>query len=237
MTAALGSPALFLLTFAILGRFTSDPAAAERYMIGMAALAASMTVLQGVLQTFSTERFSGTPYVRFGARGSPWSAYLSRGCLPFLNGMLSVGVSIAFSWVFLGLDVRQTDWLTLACATAGMSFSCTALALFVGNFVLVVRGYLEFAGLFHGALMLLSGAIIPTHLLPVPLGLVGQLLPVTAGLVAFRAAFSGAGLGVVGGALYQELAVGIAYLVTGFITQQLFAHLAKRRGTLEVWTS
>jgi hypothetical protein len=103
--------------------------------------------------------------------------------------------------------------------------------------VLIVRSYLEFAGLFHGGLLLLTGALIPTALLPGPLAAAAHLLPVTSGLLAFRGGFGGSEPALVAGALTQEVFVGVAYLVLGFITQQLFAQVARRQGTIDVWVS
>lgn len=237
LTAVLLRPAIYVLMFTMLGKFANRPEAAEQYMIGMAGVTIAMSALDGVLQTFSTERYSGTLYVLFSARANPWALYLARGALQFANALASAVVAIVFSWIFLALDLSHMNWMTLIVASLCISFSSTALALFLGNFVLVVRTYNEFAAMFQGAVMLLSGAIIPLSVLPGPLAVVGLLLPVTSGLPAFRGAFTGAPLDQVSSALVAELGVGAAYLLLGFATQRMFVQLAKRTGTMHTWAN
>lgn len=235
LTAVLLRPTLYVLMFTVLGRFANRPDAAAGYMIGMAAVTIAMTALDGVLQTFSTERHSGTLYLLFSARGPAWPIYLSRGCVQLVNALVSVAVAILFSWIFLGLDLSLVSWLSLVTAAFCIAFSSTAFALFLGNFVLVVRNYNEFAATFQGAVMLLSGAIIPRDRLPVVLAELGQLLPVTTGLTAFRGAFNGASLDKIGVPLAVELALGCAYLLLGYLSQHAFARLARRTGTMHTW--
>jgi ABC-type polysaccharide/polyol phosphate export permease len=237
LTAVLLRPAIYVLMFTMLGKFANRPEAAERYLIGMAAVTIAMSALDGVLQTFSSERFSGTLYILFSARAHPVALYLGRACLQFANALISGAVALVFSWIFLALDLSHVNWLTLLMASLVIAFASTAMALFLGNFVLVVRTYNEFAALFQGAVMLLSGAVIPHDVLPAPLAAFGHLFPVTSGLPAFRGAFAGAPLNEAGSFLLAELTLGVAYLALGFVSQRMFVNVARRTGTLHTWAN
>jgi ABC-type polysaccharide/polyol phosphate export permease len=139
--------------------------------------------------------------------------------------------------VFLDLDLTGTNWPALVVSILCIAFAGVSLALFLGNFVLVVRNYNEFAATFQGAVILLSGAIIPHSSLPEPLGVVAHALPVTSGLTAFRGAIAGMPLSEAASSLAPELGVGAAFLLLGFLTQRIFVRVAKRTGTLHSWAN
>lgn len=226
-------PILFVVMFALVGRFAGDPAAADFYVIGMAAVAIPATILDGVLPMFVIERNQKLLPVLFVSSGSRVVILWSRGLLHFLNGFVSLSVSLLFAAVFLHLDLSRTNWPLLACSAALIGASSTAFGLFAGNFALVLREWTNLSALLQGGVIALAGAVIPAASLPDPLRWVAQLLPMTTGLTAFRGAFTGAGFEHVASALLGELALGLAYAAAGALLFGFFEAASRRRGTLE----
>ncbi len=226
-------PILFVVMFALLGRFASNPEAAERFIVGMTAVAVPATVLQGILPMVTFERIGKTLPALFATAGSRAAIFWSRGTIHFLNGLMSLVVTLAFAGVFLGLDFGRVNWGLLGASGFTIAASSTAFALAASNLALVLRSWTNLSGLLQGMVVALTGAIIPVASLPWLLQWPGEVLPMTNGLVAFRAAFAGGGFGPVADSLLLELGVALVYGVAGTALFGLFEREASRRGTLD----
>ncbi len=229
----LGRPIFFVVMFTLLGRFAGNPAAAEAFIIGMAAAAIPGTVLDGILPMFTLERGFKTISALFATGASRTAFFWSRGPIHLVNGLVSASAALVFAGVLLGLDFSRVNWGLLAASALAISASVTAFALFAGNLSLVLRSWTNLSLLLQGSLIALTGAIVPIASLPVVLRWVSEVLPVTHGLVAFRAAFAGNSFAEAADGLLLELGVALAYGVLGTLLFGRFERQAKRRGTLE----
>jgi ABC-type polysaccharide/polyol phosphate export permease len=223
-------PILFVVTFTVTGRFAGHPDAAQAYVIGMAAYSLPTIVFDQMLLGYSGDRDMAS--VLFGVSGSRLATYLTRGLFNLLNGLAAFLSALTFGWLFLGLDLAPVNWVTFLAATSAMAFAAIGFASFLGPFGLIVRDFLGFTGLMQGAVLVLTGAIIPRSLLPAPLAAVGPFLPLTAGLEAFRAAFRGEGVAAAAELLQRELLVGLSYFAVGYLLLRTFEILARRAGTI-----
>ena len=132
-------PVLMVVMFTLLGRFAGDPEKGEAILIGVAAYRIPTILLAGIAQSFFHERIFGTLMFIFGSRSSRLAIYWSRGLLHYPNGILSVVTVLVVSWVLLDLDFSATDWLSMVVSLALITASCTAFALFIGNFAIIFR--------------------------------------------------------------------------------------------------
>ena len=114
-----------------------------------------------------------------------------------------------------------------------IGFSCTAFALAIGVLAIVIRDWLVISAAASGLLIVFTGVVIPVSDLPFHLNYLGNVLPLTHGVAAFREAFDGAGPLTVGGHLFWELAVGICYGLFGFLLFRFVEVDARRRGAYE----
>ena len=226
-------PFLMVVMITLLGRFAGDPERGEVYLVGMAAYSIPRILLAGISQSFSNGMAFGTLSLIFGSRSSRLMIYASKGLLHYPNGIQTVVTILFFSWLILDFDLSETDWLTMSLAVVLIVASCTAFALFVGNFVIIFREWFVVMSVTNLIMFPLTGVIIPRASLPGVLSEVGHVLPLTHGLVAFRESFTGASVASVGNDLLLELAVGLAYAVGGFLLFRLVEAAAKRRGLLE----
>jgi ABC-2 type transport system permease protein len=196
----------------------------------MSAVSIPWVFLGGVLQVFYYERALGTLSVLLGAHGRRAPIYFSRAAVHWANAVLALAASLLFSWAFLGLDLSRLDPLTLAGAFLLITASSAAFALCLGNVAIAFQEWNSIVILSNGIFIALTGAVIPRDSLPGVLYAVGEVLPLSHGLVAFRAAFAGATLPAVAGDLLGELVVALAYAVAGFFVFRLLEDQARRRG-------
>ena len=202
------TPVMYMVMLAVTGRFANSPVSADFYIKGMAAYSIPFILHWGITQCFFYDRAFGTLSVLFGSSGNRWLIYWSRGSFHFPNGILTVVTTILFAWAFLELDLSKADWVTLSCSILLVGLSCTASGLFVGVFTIVFRDWIVISAVATGVLLIFTGVVIPIDSLPTPFNYLGQILPLTHGLVAFREGFAGASVVSVGEELFWELAVG-----------------------------
>lgn len=226
-------PVLFVTMFAFMGRFAGDPSAAEAYIVGMAAVAIAATILDGILPMFTIERGAAVLAFLFVSSANRLVILSSRAVIHLVNGWVSVAISLLFAGVFLKLDFSRVDWVTLVVAILAISLSSTAFALFAGNFSLLLREWTDLSALLQGSVVAFTGAVIPVARLPGLLGAIGHALPLTAGLVAFRAAFQGAPVGAVAAPLAGEATVALAYAALSALVFAAVERHAKRLGSLD----
>ena len=226
-------PVLYITMLMLTGRFANSPLDSDYYIKGMAAYSTPFILIWGVTQCNYYERVVGTLSFVLGSSGNRWLIYWSKGTMHFPNGMFTVATSILFAWAFIGLDLSSTNWTTLIVSILLIGFSCTAFALFIGIFAIVIRDWLVISAAASGLLIVFTGVVVPLEELPVFLPYFGDVLPLTHGVVAFRQAFVGVDLASVGTHLLWELAVGVCYGVVGYMFFRFVEVDAKRRGAYE----
>ncbi len=227
------TPILYIIMFTLTGRFAGNPEAAEGYIIGLAGYAIPAIINGGIGQSFSYERMFGTLAFLYGSAANRLLNYFSRGVFHYLNGIIVATFALFMAWAVIDLELADADWLALGCSVIAIAVACTCFALFMGNIALVFRDWIIVSTATNGLLISMTGVVIPREELPGLLGEVGHVLPLTHGLVAFREAIAGAGLGSVWENLLLELAVALGYAVAGYLAFRAIEVQAKRSGAYE----
>ena len=226
-------PMLNVAMFSLVGRFAGHPEATQRYVLGMALYSIVEIVTGGVIQSFSYERGFGTLPLIYCSPASRWWIYAARSGMHYPNGLVCFVLSVTFGAIFLGFDYSRTNWALLVIAVIVVTLSSSAYALLIGNITLLYRNWTAIYSFAGSAILLLTGVLIPVSVLPVPLQALAQILPLTHGLEAFRAAFAGADITVATDALLWEIAIALAYGVVGFVSFRLIGEAARRTGLIE----
>ncbi len=224
-------PVLFVVMFAILGRFTRSSAEAQEYMVGMAAYSIVSIILAGVTQSFFYDRAFGTLPFLFGSAVNRTTNFFSRGALHLPNGLMSVATSLLVAWLLLDLDMSP-DWLAMSSSILLIGVASTGFALFVSMFAVMFRNWNNSLGISLGLTLVLTGVVIPRDELPGILSESGHALPLTHGLAALRESIQGANVRSVEDDLLMELAVGLSYAAIGALIFRLIEAQSKRNGTL-----
>ncbi len=105
--------------------------------------------------------------------------------------------------------------------------------LCTGALGLRIRDVISVAWIFQPVLLLVSGANVPRDRLPDWLQAIGSCLPLTHGIRAARDLVAGQTLAQSGTPLLLELAIGLAYAVTGVLLLRLFEFESRRTASLE----
>lgn len=107
-------------------------------------------------------------------------------------------------------------------------------AQFAGMFAIVYREWFNTQALTMGALFVLTGVIIPIGVFPTTIQEIIKFLPLTNGILAVRAAFSGALFSEVSGYILREFLTGLGYLTVSLAGFLLFERVVKRTGVLNL---
>ncbi len=233
VTTVVFGPVFSILMFALVGKFALGPDVVRPYVLGVVAQYIPFIISASILQCFVREKQNATLSIIYASRGNRAVIFFSRQLFHIPNGFAIVAAGLFFSWFLLGLDFNQVNWLALTLTVLIISLSSSACAAFLGNFSIVFTDWILLYRTFAGVLIVLTGVIIPISSLPAPLAAFSQILPLTHGLVAFRATFDGAGLQSILPSLMEELMVGLGYAILGLAGYYLSELIAKRRGLVE----
>ena len=226
-------PVLNMAIYALVGKFAINALAAQSYVVGMAAYQIPFILLGGITNCLARDRFFGTLPFLYASRGSRTVSYFCKGVFHYPNAILAVSIVLFAAWLFLGLDFSHLNWLSLVVSALIIAASGTAAGLFIGNFAIIINDWATAYGAFAGAMLALTGVVIPVSSLPGFVSIISQGLPLTHGLVAFRAAFAGESLATIGNNILLELLVGLCYAVVGVALFRFMEREAKRRGVLD----
>lgn len=226
-------PLAQIFFFVFLGSYATNGGGTDFYVIGNAMQIASVSGIFGVTMSIGNDRWLGTlPYV-FGTPANRVALFFGRAFMHVLNGAL--GVVIAFFWgvVLLGLDLSHANLPGLALTILVTTFSTCALGLLMGCLALITANVMFVNNTVYFLLLIFSGANVAIDKLPAWMQVVSNIIPMTRGIAASRLLVAGAGMDAVSSLLAQEVGIGLAYGVVGYILFATFEVIAKRRGTLE----
>lgn len=135
--------------------------------------------------------------------------------------------------VLLGVDLSRADWLTALLGLAIMVVGITGMGFLAGAVVLVVKRGNPLGWALRGASVVLGGTLYPIDVLPVPLQVLGQALPITNGLIVIRGALlEGRGATELVGPLVLCALVSAAFLVVGLAACEAAIRHARSDGSL-----
>lgn len=226
-------PLAQILFFVFLGSYATDSSNVDFYVIGNAMQIASVSGIFGVTMSVGNDRWLGTlPYV-FGTPANRVMLFFGRAFMHVLNG--AFGVVIAFLWgvVLLGLDLSHTNIPALGLTILVTTFSTCALGLLMGCLALITANVMFVNNTVYFLLLIFSGANIAIDKLSPWMQFISNIIPLTRGIAASRLLIAGEGMDMVTPLLLQEVGIGLAYGIVGYILFAAFEVLAKRRGTLE----
>jgi ABC-type polysaccharide/polyol phosphate export permease len=134
------------------------------------------------------------------------------------------------------MNFSMVNWSGFVLAILVIAAATTAFAQLMGMYALAFKEWLPIYWLSGGILGLMTGCIIPISVFPGPIQEIAKLLPITNGLFAVRAAFSGAPMSAIYGYILREALTGGIYLLIAFIAFLYIEQWAKRTGVLDVET-
>jgi ABC-2 type transport system permease protein len=228
----LGAPTFQILFFAALGSYATgmDP---EYFAIGNAVQVCAMSGIYGMTMAVANERWFGTLPALMASPANRAALFGGR-FIPFIvNGFLVSAYGFLLCWIFLGVRFDAATLGVMVLAMIVTAFSCSAIGAVQGGVSLRLRDGLFGANLLVFLFLLFCGVNIPLDALPEWMQTVSQVLPFTHGLEAVRQAIDGATLSEVGGLIWTEFLIGVAYAVAAFFLFRWLERSSYRSATLD----
>jgi ABC-2 type transport system permease protein len=144
-----------------------------------------------------------------------------------------VAIAFAFAAFLFGVDFGHANALALIVTVVLTSITMTGFGLLIGGFSFYFRNPIVFANIFTFILLIFCGINFPVQALPAQIQPVSYVFPLTYGVTAARNAIAGASLLDVSPILGQQLAVGLASVMLGYLLFQEFERSARRTGKIE----
>jgi ABC-2 type transport system permease protein len=227
-------PLFEMAFFVYLARFVAPASSNITFIaVGNAMQVASFSSIFAVCNLTSEEKWQGTLIPLMATPASRFPLFLGRAMFQILNGMAAIAVGFVYATFVFGVNMSNANFLALAVVILITSLTMTGFGLMLGSVGLFMRTAMIIANIFLFAGQLLCGVNFPVSVLPVWLQPVSYVIPMTYGTTAARAAVQGFDLIQLGGILMEEVGVGVASILVGYLLFIGFEALAIRRGTLE----
>ena len=233
ITSIFITPAIFVISYSILGKFAMGPEAAQFYGLGITMSSTAAILISGITQAYTYDRDLGTISFFYASPANRLVNFLSRPVFHYPNGLLTFATGLTTLWLLVDIDFSLMNWASFIVALLVTAASIAAFAQFLSVFTIIIRDWINVMALTTGILLVFTGMMIPVDIFPAGLQGFANILPVTNGLSAIRDAFGGAVFADVYINILREALIGLAYLTLGFIGFSLFEQVAKRTGALE----
>jgi len=228
------TPAIMVVIYALLGKFAMGTQAAQMLALGFSLQLMQGTLISGLNWSYSNEIWSGTLSFLYISPVNRFVNFISRSVFQYPVALLSLTSSLFAARSIVGLNFRLVNWSGFTTAILVIAAAITGFAQLLGLYTLVFKGIQSFVGLISGILGLLTGCIIPISVFPAPIRELAKLLPITNGLFAVRASFTGAPMSAIYGYILREALTGIVYFLIAAFVFRYIELWAKRTGALSV---
>jgi len=159
--------------------------------VGNAVATITYSSVFSVCQTTDSEKQQGTMEHLLVTPANRFALYFGRGFIPILISLATVAVGLVYAAVLFGVSIPLSTIPTLIVSVVLTAFAMVGFGLLLGGVALYLRTSIILGNIFLFVGLLLSGVNFPLSSLPVPLQWAGDVLPLTWGLEAIRAAISG----------------------------------------------
>jgi ABC-2 type transport system permease protein len=233
-TTMLGSPLFQILFFAYLGRFAGlrDD---TFFVVGNAVQVSAMSGIYAMTLTIANERQFGTLSPLLATPANRPALFLGRALPVIANGLLVSAFGFGVGLLLLDFSLAWNQVPALATVLVVTVTSCTGLGMLLGSIGLRARDVFFASNLVYFLMLLVCGVNIPVEELPSWLEAIGRAVPLTHGIEAARDVVGGATLGEVGGLVWTELGIGLAYTAAAFLLFRLFEVWGRRSAALETF--
>lgn len=225
-------PTTQILFFAYLGR-TAHLESDSWFVVGNAVQSASLAALFGMGFAIDGERWSQTLSAVLATPANRAALFLGRAFPVLVNAAVTAAVGFLGGALLLGFRPPASTIPKLAVLVVLASFACTGLGMLTGAVGLRLRDVPIIANLTMAVLLIFCGVNVPLDKLPRWMHVTAEGLPLTHAIAASRRVAEGASLRSVGPQVSVELALGVAYLVTGLVLLRWFEREGRAHGTLD----
>ncbi len=217
--------------FVFVGIFANAPI--QFIAVGNALQSISWNTVFSVINITGHDKWDGTLPLVLATPANRLPLFIGRAMIHVLDGLISAAISFFFAAVLFGVNFAQTNPLALIVAVILTAFTMAGFGLLIGGFCFFFRNPMVFANIFTFILLIFCGVNFPVQSLPAAIQPVSYVFPLTYGLTAARNAISGSDLIQIAPTLAQQLAVGLAAMLIGYLLFRSFENNARKTGKME----
>jgi ABC-2 type transport system permease protein len=232
MASKIVAPLAQILFFTFLGTFAGGQQASF-YVIGNAIQITASSGIFGVTMSIGGDRWNGTLAYLFGTPANRLVMFVGRAFIHIIDGFMGVVIGLTWGALLLGVDFSHTNLPMLALTILVTTFSTSGLGLLMGCLSLLTANVMFINNTIYFGLLIFSGANVDITILPAWMQAVSSILPLTRGIAAARGLIAGKPPSDILPLVLGELAIGIFFVLAGYLLFRWFEMQAKRRGTLE----
>ena len=225
-------PTTQIIFFAYLGR-TAHLESDDWFVVGNAVQSASLAALFGMGFAIDGERWTQTLSAVLATPANRAALFLGRAGPVLVNAAVTAATGFIGGALLLGFRMPWSAVPPTILLILLASFASTGLGMLTGAVGLRMRDVPIIANLTMAVLLIFCGVNVPLDKLPDWMHTIAEALPLTHAIEAARQVADGASLASVKEPVFIELALGIAYLLAGFVLLRWFELQGRRRGTLD----
>jgi len=222
------------LFFVLLAKAAGGDGLARFALIGNGIQIAVFMVMLSMEVVIESEKWNDTFQYLIAAPARWFPIMLGKSMSSYGDALLASVVSFAVLIPLLNLPIPLVSLVRAIPIILLIVASASALGWTIGAFSLPIRYGYMICNWFAYAMMIFAGVNVPLASLPPAVQFIGNLLPVTHGLLAVRAIINGASYRSVLPQVGLELLVGLAYAAAAWL---MFGHrlrVTRQRGTFEI---
>lgn len=204
-----------MIMFVFMGKYVglTDPI---YIVIGNILLMPSGSCLSGISMTVGNERQFGAMSYLLGSPAPRAPIFLGRAFFHILDSFITVAIALVVAIFLFHLNLADTNFFIALLCVLITSFTTSGLGFVMGSISLVNRDGWLITSILSLSLYILVGANFPVASLPAFLQLVSYGLPMTRGIMAARAALTGAEWAAIAPLLLGEIGIGVIYIAIGY---------------------
>lgn len=222
--------------FVFISMYVGNPQATVAYVaVGNAIQSIAYVAIFAVTNVTTEEKEAGTLPGILVTPANRFSLFVGRAMFQVVNSIATVAIGLFYAAAVFGVDFSRADFLTLGVVVLVTAFATVGFGLMLSSLGFYLRTSMVVANIFLFLGLLFCGVNFPVSMLPEYLQPVSYIFPITYATDAARMAVDGASLADVSGLLGSELIVMMVAILIGYLMMLMFEHLARRKGTLEMF--
>lgn len=221
-----------MVLFVFMGKFVGldDPV---YIVIGNILIIPATNGVGGISMTVGNERQFGALSYLLGSPAPRAPIFLGRALFHILDSFITVAIALPVAIFIFHIDMLNTNFLLVLFCMLITSFTTSGMGFIMGSVSLISRDGWMITSTLSLSLYILVGANFPVSALPVFLQNISYSLPMTRGIMAARAALSGADWDSISHLVFGEMWVGIIYIMVGYLMFRLLERQSMVSGSLD----
>lgn len=228
-------PALQMIFYSILVRYTCKTSSITPYIIGNAFLLCTRNSVFVVGSLLRSERSQGTLMLIIASPANKFMNFVARSFLNIFDAAFTVLIGLLIGVTLFNVDLSGINYFQFSLSILIAMLGGMSVGLVLSSIALVAKEIHMFLNVAAMLIFILTGASFPIDRLPRAAVIASNFIPITRSIEACRLITSKASSVLVYSLLGKELLVSILYIVAGYMLFIYFERKARVDASLEAY--